>query len=1706
MKSKRFVFTGMLALTTVVLALVLITAFVSAAANRTPLQEPAGAFTRAVGLRIAQASTLRATQAVSITFPPGNWPWYAQDEITVKPEPPLVGRPTEICATVVNQDLTAPHPATLEFRIANFGIGVPFTPIGVAHVIVPPGGTRRGCVVWVPPPDGPWCIELLLRQPGDKDPQRSQRNIDIWEPLAPGGQHTLRVPVGPLETGGVVTFSHSLMPNGWDLAIDPPVLEMPAGQQRFISVTTFVPRDILLGTRQPIVDVEGFLDGVSIGGFRKMDNPPVILHQNDEPFFAESELSITPYPPRAGEPVEICAEVYNMSDVEQTIEVQFNWANFGIGLPFQPINGPIPVTVPPHSHRRVCVNWVPRFSGHFCVQAELFILGNVAYQPQFSQRNFDVNEPLEPGVPHVSHFAVGNFFNPYTNPDPIFNTIWLEADLFLEGWKVEFDPPVLAQMESGESRMVTMTVTPPAGAALPDDGTPILDVRAMVDDAVGNRVIGGFRKIYRPAVPLHTYPDPTYAEREIKVHPYPPLAGEPTQLCVELRNPTNVAQDVHVQFYWANFGVGLLFQPIDGLRPVHLPPNSVVNECVHWIPPISGHFCVQVKLFGPNQEMQYSQRNIDVDEPLQPGVTDTLRFPVGNPFQHPATITLGLIPRVAGWQFALSEDTFVDVPPGATRMVSLTVTPPADQIIPEDDTPIVDVEAYVDGVLIGGFRKIHRPPITLHPYPDPPYAEREITVNPYPPRAGEPVEICVELRNPTPWTQNGAVQFSWANFGVGLPFQPINGQLPVTLAPFSTVKRCIHWVPPTAGHFCVQVELFMDNHRTQRSQRNLDVDEPLEPNTPHSAAFRVGNPLDYPVTMTLGLRPHLPDWEVSLSEETLVDMQPGESRAVTLTVTPPDTLPEDGVAVVDVEAYADGRLIGGFRKLFRPEGPIHHPADPIYAEREITVDPYPPRAGEPVEICVELRNPTAVTRTVGVQFSWANFGVGLPFTPINGQLPVTMPPFSTDKRCIHWVPPTAGHFCVQVELFMENQQVQRSQRNLDVAEPLQPNTPHSAVFPVGNPFNRSVTVTLGLIPHLPDWAVSLSQDVLPDMAPGEVRAVTLTVTPPDTLPEDGQAVVDVEAYVAGRLIGGFRKIFRPDVPIHRPKDPIYAESEIGVDPYPVVPGNPVRLSVEVFNPTNQDRIVTATFSIAQFGIGLPFDTGNITPNPVRIFVPARGAARGHVIWSAPGWQGKFCVQVMIEIPGHKPVWSRRNIDVGEPLRPGQPHSLVFPVGSWPYERPVTITLGLVPHLDGWVVDISPRILTNVAPNQPVPVTLTVTPPRNAQLGTGRPIVDVEAFVDGKLLGGIRKLDRPPVPIHKPHEKTYAETELSVDPDPPVMGQEARVASVVQNTGPDPVTVTLMFGWAKFGMGIPFTTTGMNPALRTISISPAMTATAWVSWTPTLPGDQCLQVRVVDPTGAYNDQFSRRNVRVVKAPPCGFTREYSFTLYNDTPFSVTVDLGLITFNVPEHWIVTTSPSGTVEIGPNSSAVIKVIVQIPCVTRQSLSQQQIDRLQAEAGSVPIIDVEGYVDGELIGGVEIQVEPAAVAEPGVELAPGGEQTALPGDNVHYSHVLTNTGDAPDTFILNTLSSQGWDVSLSANYQGETTILPVQMAAGMTATVMVTVSVPSDAVAGTVDTTLITATSQTTPTVFATAHDVTTVGSAGEFRVYLPLVLRDF
>jgi hypothetical protein len=103
-------------------------------------------------------------------------------------------------------------------------------------------------------------------------------------------------------------------------------------------------------------------------------------------------------------------------------------------------------------------------------------------------------------------------------------------------------------------------------------------------------------------------------------------------------------------------------------------------------------------------------------------------------------------------------------------------------------------------------------------------------------------------------------------------------------------------------------------------------------------------------------------------------------------------------------------------------------------------------------------------------------------------------------------------------------------------------------------------------------------------------------------------------------------------------------------------------------------------------------------------------------------------------------------------------------------------------------------------------------------------------------------------------------------------------------------------------------------------------------------------------------------------------------------------------------------------------------------------------------------------------------------------------PGAQVIYTHTLRNTGTLTDTYQLSWSSTQPW-TSVSA-------ATPITLTSGQSGLVTVTVNVPNDnSVIGQHDTTVVTATSQISPTLSGTVTDLTLVPRA---KIYLPVILR--
>jgi len=301
--------------------------------------------------------------------------------------------------------------------------------------------------------------------------------------------------------------------------------------------------------------------------------------------------------------------------------------------------------------------------------------------------------------------------------------------------------------------------------------------------------------------------------------------------------------------------------------------------------------------------------------------------------------------------------------------------------------------------------------------------------------------------------------------------------------------------------------------------------------------------------------------------------------------------------------------------------------------------------------------------------------------------------------------------------------------------------------------------------------------------------------------------------------------------------------------------------------------------------------------------------------------------------------------------------------------------------------LTPTLFVNVGPGVVNTATLTVRPPQpstNPQereeqlkaLADERPIADVEAYINGELIGGIRKIAKPPVPLHKPQDRPYAESEIAVTPYPLLAGQPATITTQIMNTSEQTQTIRVEFRVANFGMGIPFTDTNIVPTYRVVTLGPGISMTVGTVWTPPFAGNWCIQITLRDPnpTNQYPPQYSQRNVVVERRPANScepIVRD--FWLYNSTGLPVTVTLGSSAINLPPGWDYSTNITETL-LGPYRGITVTLTITPPCglasldwLTSQGASD-------ASESRVAEVNVEGYIDGELMpesGGIQVQIE---------------------------------------------------------------------------------------------------------------------------------------
>jgi hypothetical protein len=617
--------------------------------------------------------------------------------------------------------------------------------------------------------------------------------------------------------GGVLT---------WNLG------NLPGGTSGTLQFQVVVNSDVCKGQRVVIDTAQMAIDSPSLQissntVITEVICRPVGFPPSHNPSYAEDEITVNPYPLNVGQLTQLCTTIQNPSGVTQTVNVQFNLAIFGIGMPFTLIpaaGNPGVVTIPPGGSVTFCIFWMPTTPGHQCVQVVLTDTNAPpVYPPYYSQINLDVAETLVPGQP--STFSV-----PVYNGQVYTTTVQMMIINTCPGWTVTVTPTTFTLGPSGMQN-VSVTVTPPINAVLGSGCT--IDIQAWELDATGvpGQLIGGIRKYDYPPVPPHEPGEPPFAESEIRVFPYPLVTGQPTQVCATLTNNTGVTQTVTVEFRLSTLGIGLANNLIPALgtppnpQTVQIPPHSTIVVCITFMPSTPGHHCLSIKLTTPDGYETWSYQNLDVAEVLEPGIPANVPIPVANPTAVTETITLGVDNTCLGWTATVSPTVLYNVGPnsGDVRTVVLTVTPPVG---PLGSNCHIDLVGYINGILIGGVRKIDRPP-TAPPITEPPYAEYEISANPDPPVVGQPTQLSVVLNNPTNVTQTLDVGFDYADFGAGIMFTHIQTATGVVIPPNGTTTTSITWIPGAGGtlHRCIRVHLHQAGYYDVYSQRNFGLVE-----------------------------------------------------------------------------------------------------------------------------------------------------------------------------------------------------------------------------------------------------------------------------------------------------------------------------------------------------------------------------------------------------------------------------------------------------------------------------------------------------------------------------------------------------------------------------------------------------------------------------------------------------------------------------------------------------------------------------------------------------------------------------------------------------------------------------------------------------------------------------------------------------------------
>jgi len=412
--------------------------------------------------------------------------------------------------------------------------------------------------------------------------------------------------------------------------------------------------------------------------------------------------------------------------------------------------------------------------------------------------------------------------------------------------------------------------------------------------------------------------------------------------------------------------------------------------------------------------------------------------------------------------------------------------------------------------------------------------------------------------------------------------------------------------------------------------------------------------------------------------------------------------------------------------------------------------------------------------------------------------------------------------------------------------------------------------------------------------------------------------------------------------------------------------------------------------------------------------------------------------------------------------------------------------------DGWTISVSPSGPFTLAPNAEQLLTVSVTIPAYTTART-------TTYSDTLVVSTLEvEATTPSVPDSENSATASQNTtvqlapNLSLTKDESVTaapGQVLRITHTITNTGNGAerfnFSSTVPSGWSARVLDSndqPITSINLARGAQStltfeVTVAPGLAAgsTHNASLTATAASDSNVKATVDDTITIVAAAVPSLDAGQTKSTDPGVAVSFTHTLSNvgnaAAGFNVTVD-------VPTGWsaaVVTPSPIPSLNAGSNASFTVTVTPPSDALASSAQIRINVTADDSNAATTSLIDT-------------VVIEQRAE----LNFTPDYTTSIDPGEVITYTHTLTNSGNFTDTISLSASASQPWVLELGTSQ--------VVLAPKASTTITASLTVPTGIPAGTVNTTLITATSSL-PEGEAVVTNVATVRAVPGLQITPPL-----